>query len=146
MQDKWSMQFKCQNSSISCNSVQHRWGATTPGLSGPSSDGNEGVLCIPQSSSITGTSQSDWLVSYPGHMLKWGYSSAEKQSDYSTIGQSNCINSSTKSHSFSQKYQFFKSLHSSSNSLNCSSNRLRFSLYRLNSFSNCIILLIVSSE
>ena len=27
-------------------------GATTPGLSGPGNDGNEGVLCIPRSSSI----------------------------------------------------------------------------------------------
>ena len=39
-------------------------GATTPGQSGSGSDSNEGVLCIPQSSSITGTSPSDCLVSY----------------------------------------------------------------------------------
>ena len=44
-------------------------GATTPGQNGPGSDGNEGVLRIPQSSSITGTSPSDCLVSYPGHSL-----------------------------------------------------------------------------
>ena len=37
-------------------------GATTPGQSGPGSDGNEGLLHIPQSSSITGTSPSDCLV------------------------------------------------------------------------------------
>ena len=37
--------------------------ATTVGQSGPRSDGNE-VLCIPESSSITGTSPSDCLVSY----------------------------------------------------------------------------------
>ena len=37
-------------------------GATTPGQSGPGSDGNKGVLHIPQSSSITGTSPSDCLV------------------------------------------------------------------------------------
>ena len=37
-------------------------GNTTPGKSGPGSDGNEGVLRIPQSSSITGTSPSDCLV------------------------------------------------------------------------------------
>ena len=43
--------------------------ATTPGQSGPGSDGNEGVLCIPQSSSIAGTSPSDCLVSYQGHSL-----------------------------------------------------------------------------
>ena len=33
------------------------------------SDGNERVLYIPQSSSITGTSPSDCLESYPGHPL-----------------------------------------------------------------------------
>ena len=38
-------------------------GATTPGQSGPGSDGNEGVLCIPQSSSTAGTSPLDCLVS-----------------------------------------------------------------------------------
>ena len=32
--------------------------------SGPGSDGNEGVLRIPQTSSITGASLSDYLVSY----------------------------------------------------------------------------------
>ncbi len=47
-------------------------GATTPGQSGPGSDGNEGVLCIPQSSSFTGTSPSDGLVSCPGHFLEGG--------------------------------------------------------------------------
>ena len=44
-------------------------GPTTPGLSGPRSNGKEVVLRIPQSSSITGTSPSDCLVSYPGHSL-----------------------------------------------------------------------------
>ena len=44
-------------------------GATTPGQSGPESDGNEGVLRIPQSSSTAGTSPSDCLVSFPGHSL-----------------------------------------------------------------------------
>ena len=47
-------------------------GATTPGYSGPGSDGNEGVLRIPQSSSIAGTSPSDCLMSYPGHSLGVG--------------------------------------------------------------------------
>ena len=47
-------------------------GATTPGQSGPGSNGNEGVLHIPQSSSITGTPPSDHLVSYPGHSLGGG--------------------------------------------------------------------------
>ena len=47
-------------------------GATTPDQSGLGSDGNEGVLRIPQSSSITGTSLSDCLVSYPEHLLEEG--------------------------------------------------------------------------
>ena len=60
-------------------------GATIPGQSGPGSDGNEGVLCILQSFSITGTSSSDCLVSYPGLLSEWGsYPSAEVQSVYST--------------------------------------------------------------
>ena len=42
-------------------------GATTPGQSGPGSDGSEGVLGIHQNSCITGTSTSYCLVSYPGH-------------------------------------------------------------------------------
>ena len=44
-------------------------GATTPDQSEPGSNGNEGVLCITQSPSITGTSPSDCLVSYLGHSL-----------------------------------------------------------------------------
>ena len=42
-------------------------GTTTPGQSGPGSDGNEKVLHILQSTSITETSPSDCLVSYPEH-------------------------------------------------------------------------------
>ena len=41
----------------------------TPGQSGPGRNGNEGVLRIPQSPSITGTSPSDCFVSYPEHLL-----------------------------------------------------------------------------
>ena len=44
-------------------------GATTPGQSQPGSHDNVGVLCIPQSSSIIGTSPLDFLVSYTGHSL-----------------------------------------------------------------------------
>ena len=44
-------------------------GSTTPGKSEPGSNGNEGVLRIPQSSSITGVSPSDCLISYPGYFL-----------------------------------------------------------------------------
>ena len=47
-------------------------GATTPGQSGPGSDGNEGAIHIPQSSSITGSSPSDCLVSYSRHSLVGG--------------------------------------------------------------------------
>ena len=42
-------------------------GATTPGKSGLWRVGNKGVLCIPQSPSITGASPSDCLVSYLWH-------------------------------------------------------------------------------
>ena len=45
-------------------------GATTPGQNEPGSDGSEGILRIPQSSSITESSPSDCLVSYLGH--SWG--------------------------------------------------------------------------
>ena len=44
-------------------------GATTPGQSGPGSDGDERVLHILQSCLITGTSPSDCFVSYPGRAL-----------------------------------------------------------------------------
>ena len=39
-------------------------GATTPDQSGPGSDGNEGILCIPQISSIISASPSNRFVSY----------------------------------------------------------------------------------
>ncbi len=42
--------------------------------SGPGKDGNNGVLHTPQSSSITGTSPSDCLVSYVGHSFGVFYS------------------------------------------------------------------------
>ena len=58
-------------------------GATTSGQSGLGSDGNKGVLHIPQSSRIIEASPSDCLVSYPGHALGESYSSAEMQSMYS---------------------------------------------------------------
>ena len=53
-------------------------GVTTPDQCGPGSDGNEGVLCIPQSSSIIGASLSDCLVLHPGHSLWESYPSAKK--------------------------------------------------------------------
>ena len=59
-------------------------GATTPGQIELGSDGNERVLCVPQSSSITGVSLLDCLVAYQGHSLVGSYPSAAKQSVYST--------------------------------------------------------------
>ena len=59
------------------------FGATTLGQSGSESDGNEGVLHIQQSSSITEASPSNFLVSYPGHSLGESYPSIEMQSVYS---------------------------------------------------------------
>ena len=59
-------------------------GVTTPDQNGPESNANKGVLCIPQSSSITGTSPSDCLVSYARHKLGKSYPSAEMQLVYST--------------------------------------------------------------
>ena len=44
--------------------------ATVPRQGRPRSDGNEGVLHIPQSSSIIGTLPSECLMSYPGHSLQ----------------------------------------------------------------------------
>ena len=59
-------------------------GATIPCQSGPGSDGNKGALHIRQSSSVTGTSPSDCLVSYLETRCLGSYPSAEKQSVYST--------------------------------------------------------------
>ena len=55
----------------------------TPGPSGPESDGNEGVLCIPQISSMIGAWPSDCLVSYPGYSLGDSYPSPVMLSVYS---------------------------------------------------------------
>ena len=66
-------------------------GATTTSQSGPGSDGNEGVLHISQSFSITGASPSDCLVSYPRHLLGELFSSAEMQSVYSAA-PADCAN------------------------------------------------------
>ena len=44
---------------------------------------NKWILCIPQSSSITGALLSGYSVSYPGHLLEESYPSAEMQLVYS---------------------------------------------------------------
>ena len=54
--------------------------ATTRGLSEPGSYGSEGVLHIPQSSSITEPSPSDCLMSYPGNSLEDSHLPAEMKS------------------------------------------------------------------
>ena len=60
-------------------------GATIPGQSGPWSNGNEGVLCISQSPSITGTSPLDFFSVISVTLAVVGsYPSAEVQSVYST--------------------------------------------------------------
>ena len=57
--------------------------ATTQGQSELGSNDNEGVLRIPRSTSITGTSQSKCFISCPGKtLLWWGYQTAEMM--YST--------------------------------------------------------------
>ena len=58
--------------------------ANTPDQSGPWNDYNRRVLCIPQSSSITGASPLDFCMSYPGHLLGEYYPFAEMQLVYST--------------------------------------------------------------
>ena len=56
--------------------------AITPGQSRTGSDVNEGALRIPQTSRITGTSPSDCLVSYPGHLLVGGLTPRQRCSRY----------------------------------------------------------------
>ena len=62
-------------------------GTTTPG---PESNGNKRILYIPQSSSITGASPSDCLVSYPGHLYLLGQASLEEFYFYEEM---QCLNS-----------------------------------------------------
>ena len=90
-----AIQFSISTQFGSIWAINRTWsGATTQGQNGSESDGNEGVIYLPQSSSITGISPSDCLVSYPGHSLGESYPSAEKQSVYSTAqptGQNTCM-------------------------------------------------------
>ena len=59
-------------------------GVTTHGPEWTKERWQEGVLRIPQSFSIAGTSLSDYLESYPGHSLGGSYPTAEFLSVYST--------------------------------------------------------------
>ena len=70
-------QLKCQSTQFNCQTSIWRIDstlstATTPGQSGPGSDGSEGIHHIPQSSSIPEASPSYGLVSYLGHSLVGG--------------------------------------------------------------------------
>ena len=58
--------------------IEFSWGATTPGQSGIGNDGKKGLLRIPQS-----FSNSDCLVSYPGHTMREFYRAPGMQSAYS---------------------------------------------------------------
>ena len=58
--------------------------------SGPGSNGNEGVLHIPQSSRITGTSPSDCLVSYPGLPLRGGGLTPLQRCSWCILGKQIC--------------------------------------------------------
>ena len=60
-------------------------GVITPGQSGTESNDNDGQFRILQSYNITGTSPSDCLMSYTGHLLGVFYPSADTQSVYSTV-------------------------------------------------------------
>ena len=60
-------------------------GAIVPVQSGHGGDGNEGVLCIPTSFSITEASSSDYLVLYSGHSLGECHYSAEIQSEHCAV-------------------------------------------------------------
>ena len=65
-------QFKCQT--VVFDTLEKSSSSvTTPAQGGPGSDGNEGVPCIHQISSIT----SDCLVLYPRHSFMGSYTSAE---------------------------------------------------------------------
>ena len=74
--------MKCQISIWPLDSTLS--GAITPDQNGPEGGVIEGVLHIPQSSSITWASPSDCLVSYSGHSLGKSYFSANTQSVNST--------------------------------------------------------------
>ena len=85
-------QFYFKQFSLTLTRISSIWPLDRPyevlplwGQSGPGSNGNKGVLHIPQSSSITGTSPSDCLVSYSEHSLGEYHSSANMQSVYSAV-------------------------------------------------------------
>ena len=95
-------QFKWSNSSI-WTIDRTLSSATSPGQSRPRSNGNERVLCIPRSSSITRALPSDCFVSYPGHLLGGSYLSVEMQLVYSIVPANWAILQQVKLHKLSIK-------------------------------------------
>ena len=65
-------------------------GATTSDQCWPGSNGNKGILCILQSSSITRTSPSNCLMLYQDSHCRESYPSSEIQLVYSTV-PANCF-------------------------------------------------------
>ena len=64
-------------------------GASTPGQSGPGSDGNEGGLCIPQSFSFTEAWPSDCLMSYQD--TRWGSLTPLQRCNQCTVQPQVCL-------------------------------------------------------
>ena len=80
-------------------------GATTPGQSGPGSNSNEGVLRIPQSPSISGTSPSDCLVSFAIYFVY----ATEELSFLGIFSSSRCLNDIYKRNSFNTMKKYIYS-------------------------------------
>ena len=68
---QFNISFCFHSVEMSNNFIWPISGATTKGQSRPGSDSNKGLLRIPQSSSTTGASPLDCLMSYPEKSL-WG--------------------------------------------------------------------------
>ena len=81
-------------------------GATTPGQSGPGSNSNEGILCISESSSFTGATQSDCLVSYTRHSLGRGCLPPLQRCSISRLGNTSRVSKKN----FYMQYQILTTL------------------------------------
>ena len=76
-----------QISSISPLDIRTGSGATIPDQTGPRSDGNKGVLCIPKSSCITETSPSNCLVLYTEYSFVGGLTPQQRSSQCNLLSQ-----------------------------------------------------------
>ena len=106
-------------------------GATTPGQSGLGSNGNKGVLLIPQSPSITGFSPSDCLVSYRGHSLN-GVTPLQR---WSRLGLRNIVDNMIECYILQSEFELQSSyyVHFQTNTLRKCKNSLFPHCYGLNS-------------